>query len=439
MRRGGCAGAFASPTARIGFAVKGDVMSDIAAQTGARPLFPPLYRGLPLIALCAVAFVYACVAIPTTLLPQIGFLNAAAVPAGNDFFAFYSAALLVWRHATSDLFDLSRLFAFQDAFSGTATHLPFPYPPHFLMFLAPLASLPYLPALYVWIVATSTPFALLVRKMSGLAAPLVLAAPPLVQNAIDGQSGALAASLFAGGLMLLANRRSALAGVVFGLLTFKPQVFLLIPICLLAARQYRAFAWLATTCLLLLLGSIAILGADIWLKFLAYLPHQMSFVYQGRFHIARCPTVFVLIFNATGNATFAEILQAFSTLAAWALVAWSWRRTSAIFPRALAFCIAMPLSTPYMLEYDLAVWTLPAAILMMRCWRGDGRAADWGALPILWLLPPVTWLASQANINFAALIVLALVPYVVWTVRRESNSEAAETAENTVGFAAVAQ
>jgi hypothetical protein len=99
----------------------------------------------------------------------------------------------------------------------------------------------------------------------------------------------------------------------------------------------------------------------------------------------------------------------------------------------------MPLSTPYMLEYDLAVWTLPAAILMMRCWRGDGRAADWGALPILWLLPPVTWLASQANINFAALIVLALVPYVVWTVRRESNSEAAETAENTVGFAAVAQ
>jgi alpha-1,2-mannosyltransferase len=416
---------------------EGDVMTQIAAQTAARPLIPPLSRGLPLILLCAVAFGYAYVAIPTALLPQKGFLNAAAVPAGNDFFAFYSAALLVSRHATADLFDLTRLFAFQDAFSGTATHLPYPYPPHFLLLLAPLASLPYLPALYVWIVVTATPFALIVKKLSGLAAPLIFIAPPLVQNAIDGQTGALAASLFAGGLLLLANRRSALAGIVFGLLTFKPQVFMLIPICLLAARQYRALAWLTVTGVTLFCVSVAVLGVDIWWKFLAYLPQQMSFVYQGRFHVARCPTVFVMIFHATGNTTFAEIMQAISTLAAWALVGWSWRRTSAIFPRALAFCVAMPLSTPYMLEYDLVVWTLPAAILMMRCWRGEGQAPDWAALTVLWLLPPVAWLMSQADVNFSSLVVMALAPYVVWTVRREPSLQAFGQAKNTVGSAAV--
>jgi hypothetical protein len=426
-------------TKTIAIAREIGVMTEIADRAASGPLSPPLRRGLPLILLCAVALAYACVAIPPTLFPQKGFLNVAAVPAGNDFFAFYSAALMVWNHAAADIFDLSRLFAFEDALSGTLTHLPCPYPPHFLLLVAPLATMPYLPALYVWIVATSTPFALIVRKLSGLAAPLVFIAPPLIQNAIDGQTGALAASLFAGGLMSLARRRWALAGVLFGLLTFKPQVFMLTPICLLAARQYRTLAWLVATCTLLLFGSIAILGVDIWWKFLAYLPQQMAFVYQGRIHVARCPTVFVFVFHATGSAALANIMQAFSTLSAWALVAWSWRRTSAIFPRALAFCVAMPLSTPYMLEYDLAIWTLPAAILLTRCWRGEGQAADWAALVVLWVLPPITWLISQENISFAALFVIALTPYVICAVRREPGSLLPEQVNEAGGFVAFAK
>jgi hypothetical protein len=149
-----------------------------------------------------------------------------------------------------------------------------------------------------------------------------------------------------------------------------------------------------------------------------YLPQQMSFILAGRLPAARCPTLFVLVLHATGNLAFADIVQAGSTLAAWTLVAWSWRRTSAIFPRALAFCVAMPLSTPYMLEYDLAVWTLPGAILMMRLWRGEGKTPDWLAAAALCLMPPLIWLMSLADLSFSA--VVALTPYVIWSVARES-------------------
>jgi hypothetical protein len=133
----------------------------------------------------------------------------------------------------------------------------------------------------------------------------------------------------------------------------------------------------------------------------------------------------MLIFEATGNVAAADVAQACSTLAAWALVWWSWRRTPAIFPRALVFCVALPLSTPYMLEYDLAVWALPAAILMMRCVRGESVGADWAALTALWLLPPAIWLMSLTGWHLSVLAVVALTPYAVWAVRRESPADPA--------------
>jgi hypothetical protein len=137
---------------------------------------------------------YACLAIPLTLLPAHGLLNTSGGTVGSDFLAFYSAAVLTWSHSAQDVFNLSRLFAVQDSISGTATHFPFPYPPFFLLYVAPLAALNYLPALYVWLAATSAPFIFIVRKMSGVAAPVIVLAPPLIQNAISGQNGALTAS-----------------------------------------------------------------------------------------------------------------------------------------------------------------------------------------------------------------------------------------------------
>jgi Glycosyltransferase family 87 len=173
-------------------------VTEIVDRANSKPFGPPLHRGLPLILLCGLALAYAYVAIPATLIPHMGALNASYAPAGNDFLAFYSAALLAWGHSPADVFDLSRLFPFQDALSGTKAHFPFPYPPHFLLFLAPLASMPYLPALYIWIAATTAPFVLIVKKLSGLPTLFILLAPPLIQNAIDGQNGALTALLFAG-------------------------------------------------------------------------------------------------------------------------------------------------------------------------------------------------------------------------------------------------
>jgi hypothetical protein len=383
---------------------------------------PPLARGLPLIFFAISAIVYALVALRLTLVPHSGFRNLSGEPVGNDFLAFYSAAVMTWRGFAAGVYDLARLSALQDAISGTGQSLPFPYPPFFLLYVAPLAAVSYTTALYFWIVATATPFVWAVRRLSGLSAVVIALAPPFIQNAIDGQNGALTASLFAAGLTALVGRRPALAGILFGLLAYKPQVFVLIPICLLAARQFRALFWLVATIVALGAASLFFFGADVWFHFIGALSQQLTFIRDGRLPLGRCPTVFMSTLATTGSVTIANVFQGFSTLTAWAFVAWIWRRSDDIFLRSLAFCVAMPFSTPYMLEYDLAIWALPASILFMRLWRGEGSNADWAGFALLWISPSLIWITSRGGLHCAVAAPLALAAYALWTIRREIRS-----------------
>jgi alpha-1,2-mannosyltransferase len=380
---------------------------------------PPLRRGLPLVALWTLAGLYAALALGLCLVPAgAGMRNGAGAVVGNDFLTFYAASMLVHTGDAVAVFDPPRFFALQDSISGISQHFPWAYPPIFLLFVAPLAHLPYLLALAVWVGASGLAFGLLVRRLSGLALPLVLIAPPLIQNAADGQNGAWTGALITGAILALANRRALLAGVLFGLLAYKPQVFVLAPICLLAAREYRALAMLVVTSLALILFSLGYFGVDIWWKFLAHLPDHAATLLGDQVQSNRVPTVFAAIDKLTRNRAAASLAQAFATLGAGGLVFWVWRGCAAPFARALAFCIAMPLATPILLEYDLTLWTLPMAMLAAHLWRAGGDWRDWMALTLLAFLPSIIWITASSGLNLWAFVILALVPYVIFAARR---------------------
>jgi hypothetical protein len=310
------------------------------------------------------------------------------------------------------VFDQERLFALEESIAGQRLQFPWAYPPHLLLALAPLALLSYIPALYAWLAATTAPIVWLIRRLSGAPVLAILILPPLVQNAISGQNGALTATLVAGGLAAMAAGRPLLSGLLFGCLVYKPQVFVLAPICLIACRAPRAFAGLAITGIgLPLLGLIAF-GPEMWRMFFEHLPDQLSYVTSGRMPRDRFATIYVALQNLGAGETLAKAGQAVSTLAAWGLVYWCWRRTGDVCVRAFALCVAMPLASPYMFDYDLALWSLPAAMLAMRIWRGEGGARDWIPFLILAFLPPLIWMGSLAKVNYGVVAVLALVPFV---------------------------
>ena len=116
-------------------------------------------------------------------------------------------------------------------------HNPFPYPPIFLLMLAPLGGLRRAAAFALFMGATFVFY--LWASIGGRwrAWPRLLgalAAPATGVNLIFGQTGFLAGGFMLGGLAL-AERRPIAAGVLLGLLAYKPQLGVLVPVALVAA------------------------------------------------------------------------------------------------------------------------------------------------------------------------------------------------------------
>src|SRR5207248_327842 len=118
---------------------------------------------------------------------------------------------------------------------------PWHYPPMFLIIVAGLALLPYGTALAAWLAATLLAYPATVRAIppDRPAIMAALAFPAVFVNLGHGQNGFLSTALLGGGLLLL-GRRPALAGFLLGLLAYKPQLGLLLPLALLAGSHWRA-------------------------------------------------------------------------------------------------------------------------------------------------------------------------------------------------------
>src|SRR5260370_28092721 len=76
----------------------------------------------------------------------------------------------------------------------------------------------------------------IVRRPVAIA--LVLACPFTAWNFIAGQNGFLTGALLGGSLLCL-ERQPVLAGILIGCLSYKPQFGILLPVALIAARQWR--------------------------------------------------------------------------------------------------------------------------------------------------------------------------------------------------------
>ena len=90
----------------------------------------------------------------------------------------------------------------------------------------------------------------------------------MLANFFVGQNGFLSAALFGGTLILIERRQSILAGVLLGLLTYKPHLGLLFPIALVAAGQWRVIVTAGIVASLMALASWLAFGGESWLAFL---------------------------------------------------------------------------------------------------------------------------------------------------------------------------
>jgi hypothetical protein len=193
-------------------------------------------------------------------------------PTTTDFVSFYAAGDLANRGRAADAYDRAAHLKAEEAATAPGIDYQFYFnPPTFTLLMAPLARLPYLVSFYLFEAATFALWLWLGSKVAGggRTAALCLAAVPSVYWVLGlGQNGFLTASLMAGGLLLLPDAPFA-AGLVFGMQCFKPHYGLLLPVVLLAARQWRAMLGAALSVCAMVGVSLAWFGIATWRAFFA--------------------------------------------------------------------------------------------------------------------------------------------------------------------------
>jgi hypothetical protein len=150
------------------------------------------------------------------------------------------------------------------------------YPPHFLLILLPFAVLPFALSYAVFQMASFTAavaagccfWAGPARRWAVWLVGLALA-PATSVNMIAGQNALLTLALLLGGVGLL-GRRDFVAGAILGLLSYKPQFAIMVPVALLAARHWRALAGAAVSASFAVALSAATFGLAPWWDWLGH-------------------------------------------------------------------------------------------------------------------------------------------------------------------------
>jgi Glycosyltransferase family 87 len=352
-----------------------------------------------------------------------GLIDPNGKPIGTDFSNVYAAGELTWQGKPADAYDPALQHAAEKAVFG-GREVPFygwHYPPFFLAVAFLVASLPYAFGLAVWLAASLAAYLAAIRAILPRPETLLIAAafPAVFINIGHGQNGFLTAALLGGALHWL-DRRPWLAGILLGLLAYKPQFGVMIPLALLASQRWSSIAAAIATVAALVAVSLAVLGGGVWHAFAESMNFTQAIVLeQGGTGWEKIQSAFSAARNWGADVHTAYAIQIALGLALAATLAWLWHSDAAFELKASALATASLLATPYVLDYDLVVLAIAIAFLARHGLARGFRDYEISLLASAWIVP---LLSRATGIPLGLIAMLALYAFTLHraAVDRES-------------------
>jgi hypothetical protein len=289
--------------------------------------------------------------------------------------------------------------------------------------VAPAALLPLWITNLVYAAAGTTLWVLALRRLLPYRYTMLwaLTLPGVWYNFIQGQNGCLSTALAALALFYL-PRRAVLAGVLIGLLAFKPHLAILFPVVLACGRHGRAFAAAAVTACVVSALPLLFFKADVYLAFLHGIGQARQMLEHGQLTLAQAVGVFASL--RMRHMPLAPAYLIHFGLAALAVIAaaYVWRASREPGARVCVLVGATFMCSPYLYNYDALWFVLPIVFL-----DGQARSPGWlsaerAVLVFAWIYPALgLWLARHLNFSAGPFLSAALVGLGVrrvWSERR---------------------
>jgi alpha-1,2-mannosyltransferase len=365
-----------------------------------------------------------------------GLIDPNGKPIGTDFSSFYAAGSLALEGHAPDAYEPILHHAREQSLFGAKTpYYSWNYPPVFFLIATPLALLPY-PlalalfqaaslALYLWVIAAILAPA---RQRDPVVARNWLAAaaafPAVFINLGHGQNGLLTAGLLGGALVTW--ERPIISGLCIGLLSYKPQFALVIPVALLAAGRWRTIASAALTTIALAAVSWLCFGTESWTAFLA--STEMSrkvLLEQGSVGFEKLQSAFAAVRLWGGGVPLSYVIQGTVSVLAVLATALTWRTSENHALKAALLVTATALTSPHLLDYDLVMLAPALAFLTLTMLEDGVRNYEKSLMAFVWIAPLLARsVAGLAGVPVGFLSTLTLFALVLRRLHGQSDRAA---------------
>lgn len=344
----------------------------------------------------------------------------------QDFLQFPISARLIAQGRAHELYD-DRVLAQeirQTVGRDSKIYLQYFYGPQVALAFVPIASIPFLAQAALWSAFSLVLYFVCVRmvwkkctglKLHGkLVAICAVAYPPLFHFFVRGQLSAVVLLCFTGAFLAFSSERDFLAGIALGLLAFKPQFLVAIPLIFLLARAWSAFSGLLISSVLQLGFTSLYFGRTV-----------MEAYFRMLLHSAGHPGSTELVFSPIQMHSFHSFWE---MLIPWASLQWVlyllcsllavlaaaaiWKSSAPLSLRFSALTLAAVLVNPHIYIYDLLA--LAPALLLVADWsitHRDGlhKPALDGLLYLAFLLPLFGPLALWTHVQLSVVVFAAML------------------------------
>jgi alpha-1,2-mannosyltransferase len=313
-------------------------------------------------------------------------------PIATDFSGVWTAGRMLLGGDAAGLFDPWTHFAFQRrTFNDPNVEVyGWHYPPFFLAVAALLATMPYVPALAVWQASTFALYLAAIRAIAPAHRLLIVVAvgfPAVFVTLGHGHNAFLTAGLLGFGLLLL-DRRPIIAGICIGLLAYKPQFGLILPVVMVLGGHWRAVAAAAATVAAMAVAVTLWLGPDIWLAFLKGASFTRAVILEegitGWHKIQSTFSAFRSFGAPLPLAYGAQFAMTGVVLGVLALMAF--RGADRRLVAAMTATGAL-LATPYCLDYDMTILGVAVAFAAAHGVEKGFAPCEKSLLALVWIVP----------------------------------------------------
>ncbi|MGE0056613.1 MAG: glycosyltransferase family 87 protein [Dehalococcoidia bacterium] len=318
-----------------------------------------------------------------------GILDANGEPIGADFLTFYSASTPLRDQGARAVYDVDVLRT-REAQIAKSDELQteWRYPPAVLFLIKPLAWLPYGAALAVWTVAGGLAMLAAIRRISRdyLALVLIAASPAFYRSFSQGQNGFFTTALLGFGLTLLRTRPVA-AGLILGLLTYKPQFAVLVLAALAINRDRSAFYGYLASAAAVALVALVVFGVGSYQQFFASVGTTADTLFQMHQDLRKVHSFSSTMLLLGVSATATQCLQLLMSLAIACTSLWVWKQSRLDRVRFAALVLGTIGVSPYFFDYDLVILALPVLWLALDCMERGWQRGDLELLVLAWWAP----------------------------------------------------